>query len=319
MTWMPFMCLGTGLLLGWRKLPARALRAVDWLVNGALILLMAVIGMNVGINEEIMQNLGKIGLNCALLCLSAIGGSVAFVVALEHTILPLSRLVQLSQQSGGQDAEASEAVQSKAPAEGGNALLWLIPLSVAAGIAAGYFMLTPASARLLDALLYGALIVLYTGVGISMGENRSVFAYLKQLGAKVLLLCLAIFFGSVGGGLLAGMLLGVAPKTALLASSGMGYYSMTGAFMTQHMGAEAGIYGFMVNVMRDFFTVLLLPLLVHISKGSAIASGAAGNMDTMLVPVTKLVGQELGLVALVAGVITTFSVPFLQPLLYRFL
>ena len=99
----------------------------------------------------------------------------------------------------------------------------------------------------------------------------------------------------------------------------MSYYSITGAYMTQVYGIEAGTYGFIVNVMREFFTVLLLPLLIKISKGSPIAGGAAGNMDTMLVPVTKFVGKELGLVALITGAILTFSVPFILPFFYGIL
>lgn len=85
--------------------------------------------------------------------------------------------------------------------------------------------------------------------------------------------------------------------------------------MTKMYGIETGTYGFVVNVMREFFTVLLLPLLIRISKGSPIAGGAAGNMDTMLMPITKFVGPELGLLTLVTGTILTFTVPFILPLL----
>ena len=88
--------------------------------------------------------------------------------------------------------------------------------------------------------------------------------------------------------------------------------------MTQMYGAEIGTYGFIVNVMREFFTVLFLPILIKISKGSPIAGGAAGNMDTMLVPVTKFVGPELGLIALIIGTILTFIVPVILPILYNF-
>ena len=42
-------------------------------------------------------------------------------------------------------------------------------------------------------------------------------------------------------------------------------------------------------------------------------------MDTMLVPVTKFVGAELGLVALITCVILTFAVPFILPVLYGIL
>jgi uncharacterized membrane protein YbjE (DUF340 family) len=96
----------------------------------------------------------------------------------------------------------------------------------------------------------------------------------------------------------------------------MSYYSLTGAYMTQVFGIEAGTYGFVVNVMREFFTVLLLPILVRISKGSPIASGASGDMDTMLAPITRFVGVELGLVSLITGIIVSVMVTFL-PLFCR--
>jgi uncharacterized membrane protein YbjE (DUF340 family) len=110
------------------------------------------------------------------------------------------------------------------------------------------------------------------------------------------------------------MLLHVPLKWSVLSASGMGYYSLTGAFLTEAYGIEAGVYGFIVNVSRDVFTVALLPLLMKISKGSAIASGAGGCMDTMLIPVSKAVGPELGLVALISGTITTLAVPFILPI-----
>ncbi|MPN62917.1 Lysine exporter LysO [bioreactor metagenome] len=157
------------------------------------------------------------------------------------------------------------------------------------------------------------------GVGINLGVNRKVFKYIKLMGLKVVLIPLAIFIGSLIGGLLSGLVLDIPVNISVISASGMSYYSITGAYMAQVYGIEAGTYGFMVNVMREFFTVLFLPFLVKVSNGSPIAGGAAGNMDTMLVPVTKFVGAELGLVALITGVILTFAVPFILPVLYGIL
>ncbi|MPN22855.1 Lysine exporter LysO [bioreactor metagenome] len=171
----------------------------------------------------------------------------------------------------------------------------------------------------MDYSLYGSLILLYTGVGISLGTNRKVFGYIKILGFKIVYISIAIFVGSVTGGALSGLVLGLPLHVSMLSAGGMSYYSITGAYMTQTYGIEVGTYGFMVNVMREFFTVILLPILIKISKGSPIAGGAAGNMDTMLVPVTKFVGAELGLVALITGVILTFFVPFELPVLSNLL
>ncbi len=172
---------------------------------------------------------------------------------------------------------------------------------------------------ILDTALTISLIFLYTGVGVSLGENKEVFQYIKRLGARVLFMPAAIFAGCICGGLISGLLLGLPLSYSVISASGMGYYSLTGAFMTETFGIEAGTYGFIVNVSRDVFTVALLPILSKISKGSPIASGAAGCMDTMLVPVTKAVGPELGMVALISGTILTFVVPVWLPVIWAFL
>lgn len=314
MIWIPFLCLGTGFLITLRHLPGRVLAAVDIAVNAALIVLMLTIGMNIGINDSIMKNLGNIGINCAFISLCAIACSVIFVALVEKAVLPLNALQEkLHSKSLSVNNEVDiEQGKDKKP----SSLIWIMPASILSGVAAGYFLMSMRQQEILGTILLLSLVVLYMSVGISLGANRKVFGYIKVLGLKMLYIPIAIFFGSIAGGLLSGTVLGIPLSVSVISAGGMSYYSITGAYMASVFGIEAGTYGFVVNVMREFFTVLLLPLLVHISKGSPIASGAAGCMDTMLVPVTKFVGVELGLVALVTGVILTFAVPILLPLLY---
>ena len=173
----------------------------------------------------------------------------------------------------------------------------------------GYLVFSDIPPSLLDTVLTVSLVFLYTGVGVSIGSNKEVFSYIRKLGLRIIFMPAAIFTGCIAGGFLSGLILGVPAEWSVLSAGGMGYYSLTGAFLTENFGIEAGTYGFIVNVSRDVFTVILLPLLSKVSKGSPIASGAAGCMDTMLVPVTKTVGPELGMVALISGSILTFVVP----------
>ncbi|MDD2480686.1 MAG: lysine exporter LysO family protein [Lutispora sp.] len=314
MTWMPFLCLATGFFIGIRNLTERTLKIIDGIINIALVVLMLTIGMNIGINDSVMSNLYSIGLNCLAISLCAIAFSVLFTIIAEKTVLPLEKLrgkLLLESININSEIDISQEEKSKA-----SLLIWIMPISIVIGVIFGYFMMPHLLIFILDYLLIGSLIILYVSVGISLGSNRKVFKYIRILGFRVIYISIAILLGSLVGGFIAGTLLGVPLHTSIMSASGMSYYSLTGAYMTQVYGIEAGTYGFVVNVMREFFTVLLLPLLIRISTGSPIASGAAGNMDTMLVPVTKFVGVELGLVTLITGVILTFAVPFLLPALY---
>ena len=253
-----------------------------------------------------MNTLIPFGLNCLIISLSAIIGSVILVRLEEATVMPLEKIrLQL--------AEENAHTADEQPKTGFSPLIILMPACIVIGIIAGYFWLQDMSRSILDTALTVSLIFLYTGVGVSLGENKEVFQYMKRLGARVLFMPAAIFAGCIIGGFISGLLLGLPLSYSVISASGMGYYSLTGAFMTESFGIEAGTYGFIVNVSRDVFTVALLPLLSKISKGSPIASGAAGCMDTMLVPVTRAVGPELGMVALISGTILTFVVPVWLP------
>lgn len=315
MTWMPFLCLAVGLFFGLRDLSQKVLRGIDLVINVALVVLMLTIGFQIGTNDSVVSNIPSIGFHCVVISLCAIFFSVALTVLAERTVLPLEEIrARLFSESINlnQEVDIKEEEEKKT-----SPLIWIMPVSIICGTLLGYFLLPDSVKPALGYLLTGSLVVLYISVGVSLGSNRKVFRYLRVLGFKVIYLSAAIFAGSVIGGFAAGLLLHLPFHISVISASGMSYYSITGAYMTQIYGIEAGTYGFIVNVMREFFTVLLLPLLIKISKGSPIAGGAAGNMDTMLVPVTKFVGVELGLVTLITGTLLTFLVPFILPLFCR--
>ncbi len=314
--YVPFICLALGAAINWRGLPQPVLNAFDGLMNLALVVLMAVIGINIGVSEEVMNNLGRIGINCLTISLMAIGGAVALVVLCEKTVMPLEKIrLQVAAEARQNPAAPMPDVSAEDGSKAGfSPLVLVMPGFIAAGILVGWLLLSGHDVGWVDTVLTVSLIFLYTGVGVSLASSKSVFGYIRRLGLRILWMPLAIFCGCLLGGLVSGLILGVPMNWSVMSASGMGYYSLTGAFMTETYGIEAGTYGFIVNVSRDVFTVLLLPVLIRISKGSPIASGAGGCMDTMLVPVSRYVGPELSLVALISGTILTFVVPVWLPI-----
>lgn len=313
MTLMPFICLFFGIIIGIRNLSKEMMEKIDIFTNIVIVILMAVIGMNIGINEEVISKLGKIGWNCAVISILGIVFSIILTVMLEKTILPLEKiknkisLENFDRKEDGQDEDEKSLLSI------------VIPISIISGVVIGIFLIDKTYEIFLNYFLVVSLVMLYTGVGIFLGSNLKVLKYIKEIGIKIILISLTIVIGSILGGIIGGKILGIPISISAISAGGMGYYSLTGAFMTSKFGIEAGTYGFIVNIMREFFTVLFLPLLIKVSKGSAIASGGAGNMDTMLMPITKFVGAELGLVTLITGIILTFTVPVLLPVLEKIL
>lgn len=62
---------------------------------------MLVIGLNIGISDAVMENLGRIGLRCLLISLAAVWCSVGLVWCCEKTVMPLERIrLQLAPRAG---------------------------------------------------------------------------------------------------------------------------------------------------------------------------------------------------------------------------
>ena len=306
--YIPFICIAIGALINWKGLPHKALDIINIIMNSALMLLMTVVGLNVGTSREVLDNIGKIGLNCAIMCLSSVFFAVVLMALMEKTILPLEEIrLKLLEEKGLNLKAVPENI-------GVDPLMICMPLAIILGLVLGIFVFPDIKESTLDTLLTISLIFLYTGAGVSLATNKVAFLYIKKLGLRILLLPLAIFVGGLISGLIMSKLLGVDLCWSVTSSSTMGYYSLPGAYMTEAYGVEAGVYGFMVNIFRDIFTVTLMPILKRISKGAPIASGAGGCMDSMFIPVTRAVGPELGIAGLIVGTIITIFVPFWLPL-----
>ncbi len=323
MTILPFICLGIGIFLGISVKSKTFIQAADTISTVALALLMLSIGLGIGLDREVVSQLMTIGFQCAVISLSAIALSVVCTLICEQTVLPLSK-VERELQEKKLDLHVADATilpeQNIITEEKrDSSLVWIMPVSLLLGLVVGVLARAWLNSALVDQLFSLFLIVLYICVGISQGANRDVFKYIKALGLKILWLPLAILIGSLLGGLVSGIILNIPQSVSMVSAGGMSFYSITGAFMTSTYGLKIGTYGFLVNVMREFFTILFMPILTKISLGSPIAGGASGNMDTMLAPITKFVGIRLGLVTLITGTILTFIVPFLLPILAKVL
>lgn len=314
---LPFVSLGTGFVIGRKITKRKILDAFDKISTVALMFLMLVIGISIGLDEQVVGNLHKIGFNCFVISTFAIGFSVFFTFLCEKTVLPLKKIDLELKEKVEKESELIKEItlpDSDEKNRGGSMLVWVMPSSIILGVLIGLFLKAYISESLVDKGFVISLIFLYVCVGISQGADRQVMKFLKLLGARMIWISMAIFVGSAVGGFVSGHILGLPFRTSVIAAGGMSYYSLTGAFMTSQYGIEVGAYGFLVNVMREFITVVSMPLLIKISVGSPIAGGAAGNMDTMLMPVTKFVGNRLGMVTLLTGTILTFVVPIVLPI-----
>ncbi|ANF22981.1 lysine exporter LysO family protein [Thermococcus piezophilus] len=184
--------------------------------------------------------------------------------------------------------------------------------SLFVGILVGHFY-APDFGNLHEIMLY----ILIFLIGIDLAQSFRI-KEIRKLGKLALKLPLGTLAGSLLGGLAASLILGIDLKWGLTVSAGCGWYSLTGPLIAQY-SAVYGTLGFLANLTREIFTVLLYPVAIkRIPKELAVSMGGATTMDTTLPIMTKFGGSEVALIAFVHGFILTALVPFAVPFILQF-
>ncbi|MCD6373217.1 MAG: lysine exporter LysO family protein [Thermococcus sp.] len=183
--------------------------------------------------------------------------------------------------------------------------------SLVLGIIVGHFY-SPEFGNLYEIMLYLLILI----IGIDIGQNFRL-GEIKKIGKLAIKLPFSTLIGSLVGGLLASLLLRMEPRWGLAVAAGCGWYSITGPIIAQY-SAVYGTLGFLANLTREIFTVLLYPVVTkRIPKDLAVSMGGATTMDTTLPVITKFGGSEVALVAFVHGFVLTAVVPFIVPFILQ--
>lgn len=294
--WMPFICLAAGALVapyikGWS----------ERLLNYSLFLLLFGLGTRIGLNQELLASIPRLGLTSLVICLFSSAASIGLVVLWGSLFLDANKGARAEDVSShGQDLLRE---------------LFTI-LSVVAflgtGMATGYLLRPPE--QLILPLINLSLIAIYVSVGVGLKDG---ITGLKNSPRKSLyiFLPLVITAGSIIGGVLAGFLSHSNLRLSGAIGGGMGYYSLTMALVSQHSGVEMGFIAFLANFIREVLTFLLSPLLARISSLAPIALGGATAMDTTLAMMKRCLNEEHALLAFCSGAALTLITPFLLILL----
>ena len=130
-----------------------------------------------------------------------------------------------------------------------------------------------------DMILY----ILMFSVGISIGMHNGILKKIRQYHLKILIIPLGITAGSILGGLLCSLILKLPLNQGAAVASGMGWYSLAGVTISRLGGAELGSIAFMSNLMREFFSFFLIPIIAaKLNYCTCIAPAAATSEDTTL-------------------------------------
>jgi uncharacterized membrane protein YbjE (DUF340 family) len=203
-----------------------------------------------------------------------------------------------------------------------------ILISVAAGVLIGYVIHLsglPVPAFLSLALQWvlahsGLLMTIGLGilvffVGVDLGRQGGILSGIRNAGFRVLLIPVGVIAGTLTGGLVSSLFLpyNVAETTAV--SAGFAWYSLAPVLISKY-SAEVGAVSFVHNILRELSAVLLIPIVAkYIGYLETVAPPGAASMDSLLPIVERATTPHVAVYSFVSGLVITFVVPVLIPIL----
>lgn len=286
--------------------------------SASVITLVFIMGIRIGSNEQIVGNLGSYGIYSAIYTLVILFMS-ALAVSIVRRFLKMNRYGLVVKTA---EAAASEGEKKKKQAGGKiDKMTLLIVGGVVAGILAGYFVCgmiftneAAFEAGLSLAITIG-LCVLLIFVGLDLGIEGQVINNFKNAGLRILALPVAVALGTMAGAVVCSVLLPVSMGESLAIGCGFGWYSLGAGILMDAGYMTAGAISFMHNVMREVFSIILVPIVArYVGYVEAIALPGAPGMDVCLPIVERSTSGTVAVYSFISGLALSLSVAFLVPL-----
>lgn len=161
-----------------------------------------------------------------------------------------------------------------------------------------------------DYLLNASLLLLLFVMGVAFAMDKDSIAKIRRIGLRILIVPLAIAFGTILGGVVSALILGINVVATAAVSAGYGWYTLAGPLVGQIFGTKWGALGFAANFLRELFTILTVSLMVRVDKYAPTASGGATAMDTTLPVIVRYCGSDALITAFSSGFILSMIAPF---------
>lgn len=287
----------------------------------AIVMLVVLMGSRMGSNEEVINNLGTIGLAALVMTLAMMAGSLVFLFFARKALgfTKEARIGALHSDEISVDA----APDAEGEKQGVNKMTLIILCSVIVGMALGYLVARPIFgeniAEFDSAASLGikiGLCILMVFVGLDLGLEGTVFTMIKEAGWRILVFPVACIIGTLISAGLCGMLFKLSLPESLAIGAGFGWYSLAPGIIMEAGYLTASAISFLHNVMREIFSILLLPIIAEkLGYIEAACVPGAPAMDVCLPIINRATKGKAVTYGFITGVIMSFLVPVMVPLM----
>lgn len=293
--WLVAICVIIGYLLG-KRLSFWS----DRIIRVGLYILLIAMGMNLGNSDQILQAIPLLGAQALLYCAASSLVSILAVFIYERLFIRrfIRRRKPLERSGMGREA----------------LLIAIIAICIISGFISGHYWINmPAN---LPAVLFNlSLIVICTSIGVTIKTSLHFITSTKKLWLYAMVPVM-VTLGSVGGGLLAGLITGRNAVDSAAIGGTMVFYSFASVVITHQSGVDVGLLALLSNILREILTFAVVPFLSRYSELAAFGVGGASTMDVTLPVIKRSLPEEYTLLGIFNGVVLSVAVPLLLIFLY---
>lgn len=303
------------------------LRDKKWIIRwtakvqtAAIAILLFTMGLRMGSNDEVTDNLSSIGLISVVMTLIIMAFSGLFAY-FTRRFLGMDKMARMKNNV----IEGGGAVETSAEGGGRTQMVMAVTIlvSVTTGLLCGYFYIKKAFSenfevfdRYAGVAVNLGLFLLLLLIGFNMGMDGTVLENFKKVGAKVLLFPMAMMMGTFLGAGLCTLLMDLDLQESFAVSAGFGWYSLAPGIILKKGLAHCAAISFMHCIMREYFSLLLVPFVAK-KAGYMEAVGICGAtaMGVCLPIVEKSTRSDVAISSFICGLVQTVAVPILIPLI----
>lgn len=296
-------------------------KIINVVTLASVFMLVLMMGMRMGSNEEIIASLGTIGLQAFIFTIVVVIGGVFSVMA-ARKLLGIDKLGRLKAQAKGQTNDEIAESEAEADTEegGGSAALmtWLIIIAVVLGLLFGYFYLRVNVADIdgfndkVGNVMTLGLCIMIGSIGFDMGLSGTVIAQVKHIGFRVLIFPAAVIVGTAVSSVIMSFFLPLSVRECIAIGFGFGWYTFAPVAISSAGYVMAGAVSFMHNVFRETFGIILLPILakkIGYIEACSLPGVAAGDMGLSLVE--KALRPDIVVYSFAIGMSESILIPLL--------
>ena len=289
-----------------------------------IYILVFIMGLRMGVNEQVTSNLGIIGLQSLVITGFAVAGSMLAIFG-ARKILGMDRYGSMNkEETSGIEKEDGGKNEHASISSSDIKSTVIILLLVAAGMLCGCFIISRCFPEILGAFdsassyaLTVFICILLAFVGFDLGISGNMISNMRTVGVKACVFPFAAVAGSLVLGTVSGFFFGFSVREGIAISAGFGWYTYAPVVIAGAgpQYAIASAVSFMHNVIRELSGIILIPILAK-KTGYLEVTGIPGvaAMDVCMPIVERSCRQDTVVYSFATGLLMCVATSVVVPL-----